>query len=69
MLLLTINPGDEYIQIGEDIRIYLRDSHFQQGCKQVRLGIDAPRHIKIIRSNAIAKEELQRKDFDGNKEK
>jgi len=54
MLILTMDPGDEYIQIGNDIRIYFKgNSGYNHN--QIRIGIDAPKHIRIIRSDAINK--------------
>lgn len=64
MLILTMNPGQEYIQIGDDIRIYLRDSAYSYGTKQVRLAIDAPKHIRIIRSNALDKKPKDQQSTD-----
>jgi len=51
MLLMTIDKGD-YIMIGEDIKIYCRNS----GKSVISLGIDAPREMKIMRSKEYEKE-------------
>ena len=44
MLTLTRKLG-EYIRIGDDIRIVVREVRGQQ----VRLGIEAPRHVAVHR--------------------
>ena len=55
MLTLTIPAGDDYIQIGDNIKIYSRN------ISQIRIAIDAPKDIRIIRSNAN-KKFLENKD-------
>ena len=48
MLILTRKPG-EIITIGEDIQIHVLN--IKGG--QVRIGIDAPRHIAVNREEVI----------------
>ena len=48
MLSLTRKP-EQFIQIGDDIRIYFYD--FNRG--QIRVGIEAPRHINIVRGELL----------------
>lgn len=48
MLMLCRNIGQE-IYIGNDIRIVIVDVHG----KQVRIGIDAPREIRVVRKEII----------------
>ena len=48
MLSLSRKPGT-FLQIGDDIRIYFYD--FNRG--QIKLGIEAPRHINIVRGELL----------------
>ena len=45
MLILTRKPGQGFL-VGDDIKITITE---MQGDK-VRIGIDAPKHIKVLRS-------------------
>lgn len=57
MLVLTRKVGEE-ILIGDEVRIMVTEFlHREDGlvCK-VRLGITAPKHIKIIRPDAVKQE-------------
>lgn len=53
MLILTMRPGDEYVQVGEHIRIYVNDVKYSPRGKKIRVGIDAPKDVVILRSNAV----------------
>lgn len=48
MLSLSRKPGT-FLQIGDDIRIYFYD--FNRG--QIKLGIEAPLHINIVRGELL----------------
>ena len=48
MLSLSRKPGT-FLQIGDDIRIYFYE--FNRG--QIKLGIEAPRHINIVRGELL----------------
>jgi len=50
MLALTIYGKKQYIQIGEDVKIYV--SRILPIKDSVSLAIDAPREIAIVRSSA-----------------
>ena len=56
MLILSRRP-DESIIIGDDIEVIILG--IQKG--QVRIGIEAPKHVKILR------DELLDRDIKGNK--
>lgn len=47
MLVLTRKPG-QYIEIGDDIRIHVTDVRENQ----VKLAIDAPKDVRILRHDA-----------------
>lgn len=47
MLVLALYKPEEYIQIGDDVRIYPRRVH-----NHIVLAIDAPKEISILRSSA-----------------
>lgn len=51
MLKLAIKHG-EHVQIGDNIKIY-NDDEYE---RQIRIAIDAPREIEIVRSDAKTKE-------------
>ena len=51
MLMLMIKAG-KYVQIGKDIKVYFH-SHTSPNCMKV--GIDCPEHIQIVREDAIVK--------------
>jgi carbon storage regulator len=48
MLVITRKPG-QFLQIGDDIRIYFYE--FNRG--QMKIGIDAPRDINIARGELL----------------
>jgi len=54
MLSLSRKP-EQFIQIGDDIRIYFYD--FNRG--QIRVGIEAPRHINIVRGELLERDEQE----------
>ena len=56
MLVITRRPG-EYVLIGDDIKVHL----LEKG-NQVRLGIEAPRDVPILR-NELLERDLDREDF------
>ena len=60
MLVLNMEANDEYIQIGDEVRIYFK-GHAGYNSNQIRIGIDAPKHIRIIRSDAINKTPKEKK--------
>ena len=63
MLILTRNAGQS-LRIGDDI--VLRVLRIQDG--QVRLGIEAPRHIEVERDDAKRdKAGNLRREIDGNR--
>lgn len=45
MLTLKVNNEKEYIKIGDNIKVYVKDAG-----SGIKVTIDAPREIKIIRS-------------------
>ena len=55
MLVLTRKP-DEGIQIGNDITIKVL--HARRG--KVQLGIEAPEHVRILRSEHLTRQRIQR---------
>lgn len=55
MLVLTIGQEVEYIQIGENIRIYHMPLPGRY-LPKIKIGIDAPENVKILRSNAKNKD-------------
>ena len=64
MLVLNFDAKTEYIQIGEHIRIYPLPPHKNSPFKQIRIGIEAPRNIEIVRSNAVNKIKKDIIEFD-----
>jgi carbon storage regulator len=48
MLLLTRKPG-EFIQIGDNIRIHF----FSINGRQMKIGIEAPRDVNVMRSELL----------------
>ena len=48
MLILSRKPN-ESIRIGDDIKIYIMPNP-NKNSQNVRIGIDAPREIKVLRS-------------------
>lgn len=48
MLVITIRPHS-YVSIGDDIKIYNTQD------EQIRVGIDAPRNIPVLREDAKVK--------------
>lgn len=55
MLVLTRKPN-ESIQIGDDITVTYLESRGRG--KQVRIGIEAPKHISIIRTEIESREHV-----------
>lgn len=60
MLMLTRKPG-EYIIIGDGIKISIDEIRG----KQVKLGIEAPRHMKIVRGELLEQKASGEKEFIG----
>lgn len=56
MLVLTRNTGDK-LMIGENIEVVV----LGVSGGQVRIGISAPREIKVLRDNAIRREPIARR--------
>ena len=54
MLLLTRKPG-QYIQIGDDIRVHF--IHLGRG--QVKVGIEAPPEVNIVRNELLERDEQE----------
>ena len=54
MLVLTRKVG-EYIQIGDDVRVYLSKIE----CNRVRMAIDAPDHVEVLRGEIVEQPEQQ----------
>jgi carbon storage regulator len=54
MLILSRKEGESLV-IGDNIRIFIMPNP-NQNSRQVRIGIDAPRDIKVLRS------ELEKRD-------
>lgn len=59
MLILTRNISEQIV-IGDDIKIAILGI----SGKQVRLGIEAPRHVNIVRTELLERE----KNGQGNKQ-
>jgi carbon storage regulator len=55
MLIVTRRPGEK-IQIGEDIRVDILEV---KSGGSVRIGVEAPRHVKVLRSELIDDHEDQ----------
>jgi sRNA-binding carbon storage regulator CsrA len=53
MLILTLHDGDDYIQIGDDVRIYVAPQSSDAYYKSIRIKIEAPKHINIKRRKVI----------------
>lgn len=49
VLVLTRREG-EWIQVGDNIRVYFVKSKPE---KAARIGIDAPRHVKVLRGELL----------------
>lgn len=61
MLVLTRRPG-QCLAIGEDVEICI----IEASKTRVRIGIDAPRRVAVVRSEVLEK---GRKNIDGQPEK
>jgi len=55
MLVLTLTPEDDYIQIGPEIRISLMACPGGYIPRKIRLKIDAPQHVNIVRRKVLEK--------------
>lgn len=67
MLILTIDPDGKYVQIGDDIRIYNMQGYPNGEGRQIKVGIDAPKNIRIIRSDAVKRDPPRDRDARGNR--
>ena len=61
MLVLT-RRINERIVIGDDIFVTVLEVHGEQ----VRLGIDAPRTVKVFREEVLQRDQTQSRDRDGD---
>jgi len=52
MLVITRKPGD-WFQIGDDVKVYFLDNRGNQ----MRIGIDAPRDVKILRGELVEEDQ------------
>jgi len=59
MLILNVDWDVDYIQIGDDIKIYHK-AFPGKYLPKFKVGIDAPKHVKIVRSNAINKDKVEK---------
>ena len=57
MLILTRRIG-ESINIGDDINVIILGFN-ERYPNQIRIGIEAPRNVQILRPNSISKEKKQ----------
>lgn len=55
MLIVTRRPGEE-IQIGADVRVAVLEV---KSGGSVRIGVEAPRHVKVLRSELTDDHEEQ----------
>jgi sRNA-binding carbon storage regulator CsrA len=53
MLVLTIHPDDNYIEIGKDIVIYFEAAKGGRLLQKIKVKIDAPKEIRIERRKVI----------------
>lgn len=65
MLVLTRKEG-ESLRIGDDISLYVLTLHKDDG--RVKIGIDAPLDVKILRGEIIERRNKRRRRGDGEEE-
>jgi sRNA-binding carbon storage regulator CsrA len=56
MLILTMDSRDNFVQIGDDICVYFDSPRDMDFHKKIRIKIEAPKHVKILRRRAIKRE-------------
>lgn len=61
MLILTRKPG-ESLMIGDEIRVMIADPPNIPGNKSVRIGIDAPKDVHIVRDELIERRTAKPQD-------
>ena len=52
MLVITRRAG-ESLRIGNDIKIHILENKTNRRTSQIRIGIEAPREVKILRSELV----------------
>ena len=56
MLVITRKVG-ESLRVGDDIKIHILENKTNRRTSQIRIGIEAPREVKILRSELVRKYE------------